>query len=104
MALLIWERQSEMRIILRYLTTIIAYCCWTSPLIAQGVGAEVRLEERARREFNSGDYAAATHDFAELTKRNPADIFSQIMLGMALFRQEKYADSVPSYEKALALE
>src|ERR1700733_7059556 len=86
------------------LLAVMSCCSWIGLLKAQVGGAQATLERQARREFDSGDYEAAARDFTELTTRNPADIFSHIMLGTALFRQQKYVDSIPPYEKALALE
>jgi len=62
------------------------------------------LMEQAQREYRSQQYAAAESDLREITKRDPSNIYAQVYLGQALFRQEKYADAVAPYEKARELE
>ncbi len=81
-----------------------ASCYFVGWLAAQRVDAEQALEKQARREFDSGDYPAAARDFSELTKRRPGDIPSHILLGLALFRLEKYEDSIRPFEISLTLE
>jgi tetratricopeptide (TPR) repeat protein len=71
---------------------------------AQSSQSKEKLAEQARQEFIAGKFAEAERDFRELTKRDPRDIDTQAYLGHALFRQEKYADAVVSYEKARELE
>jgi tetratricopeptide (TPR) repeat protein len=63
-----------------------------------------KLAEQARNEFVAGKFAEAERDFREITKRDPANLDGQTYLGHALFRQEKYAESVTPYEKARELE
>jgi tetratricopeptide (TPR) repeat protein len=63
-----------------------------------------KLADQARYEFAAGKFADAERDFREITKRDPANIDGQMYLGHALFRQEKYAESVMPYEKARELE
>jgi predicted Zn-dependent protease len=63
-----------------------------------------RLAAQARQEYAAGKFADAERDFRELTKRDPSNIEGQVYLGQALFRQEKYAESVLPYEKARELE
>jgi tetratricopeptide (TPR) repeat protein len=98
-----WEGQTRVQIT-SFLPAILGCCCWAGILGAQPAGADERLERQAGREFDSAEYGAAARDLKAITERNPANISAQILLGFALFRQEKYADSVPAYEKALALE
>jgi tetratricopeptide (TPR) repeat protein len=87
-----------------FLPAILGCCCWAGILGAQPASADEGLDRQAEREFDSGEYGAAARDLRAITERNPANISAQILLGFALFRQEKYVDSVPAYEKALALE
>jgi tetratricopeptide (TPR) repeat protein len=87
-----------------FLSTILGYCCWASLLGAQAADPDARLERQAGSEFDAGEYATAARDFQAITEHNPSNISAQILLGFALFRQEKYAESVPAYEKALSLE
>jgi|SRR5581483_426867 len=70
----------------------------------QGSQWKEKLLEQARQEYIAGKFADAERDLRELVKRNPADIDAQAYLGHALFRQEKYAESVVPYEKARKLE
>ena len=72
--------------------------------LAQVSESDEKLAARARQEYAAGKFANAEGDFRELTKRDPSNIQAQVYLGQALFRQEKYAESVSPYEKALELE
>lgn len=71
---------------------------------AQGSQSKEKLLEQARQEYIAGKFADAERDLRELVKRDPADTDAQAYLGHALFKQEKYADAVVSYEKARELE
>ena len=62
------------------------------------------LADRARQEFLNHEYAAAERDFRELSKGAPANIQFHLYLGHALFRQEKYAEAISPYEKAVLLD
>lgn len=81
------------------LLAFLAVSCW-----AQAPDSNQKLAQRAQEEYAAGKFADAEHDFAELAKRDPSNIYTQIYLGQALFRQEKYAASVVPYEKARELE
>jgi len=74
------------------------------PSAAQLAESRERLVEKARQEYAAGKFADAERDFRELTKRDPSNVQGQVYLGQALFRQEKYAESVVPYEKARELE
>lgn len=74
------------------------------PSVAQLAESNEKLAEKARQEYAAGKFADAERDFRELTKRDPSNVEGQVYLGQALFRQEKYADSVAPYEKARELE
>ena len=63
-----------------------------------------QLAQRARQEFNNGKYADSERDFRSLTKRNPSNVDAQLFLGESLFRQQKFADAVAPFERALELE
>jgi len=71
---------------------------------AQEASSKGALCERASREFSSHDYAAAERDFRALTKVDPSSLAAYAYLGHALFRQEKFAESIAPYEKAHELE
>lgn len=78
--------------------------CSGSPCLAQGHESDEKLIEQARHEYAAGKFAEAEHDLREITKRDPSNIYAQVYLGQALFRQQKYADSVRPYEKVRDLE
>src|SRR6266853_1718715 len=63
-----------------------------------------KLAEQARQEYSAGKFDYAERDFRELAKRDPSNVEDEVYLGQALFRQEKYAESVVPYEKARELE
>jgi tetratricopeptide (TPR) repeat protein len=73
-------------------------------VVAQQAQSPNACTERARREFLDHEYAAAERDFRELTKVDPSNLFAHAYLGHTLFRQEKYAEAIAPYEKALELE
>ena len=60
--------------------------------------------EEAQHEYAAGKFAEAERDFRELTRRDPSNVYAQVYLGQALFRQEKYAESVGPFEKVRDLE
>jgi len=62
------------------------------------------LPERALQEFREGRYSDAERDFREIAKADPSNVYAQVYLGQALFKQEKYPDSVGPFEKARSLE
>jgi predicted Zn-dependent protease len=72
--------------------------------LAQGHESDEKLIEQAQHEYAAGKFAEAERDLREITKRDPSNIYAQVYLGQALFRQEKYAEAVVPYEKARALE
>jgi len=72
--------------------------------LAQVSHSNEKLAEQARQEYSAGKFADAERDFRELTKRDPSNVEGQVYLGQALFRQEKYTESVVPYEKARELE
>jgi predicted Zn-dependent protease len=63
-----------------------------------------KLADQARQEYAGGKFTDAERHFRELLKRDPSNVEIQVYLGQALFRQEKYAESVVPYEKARELE
>jgi tetratricopeptide (TPR) repeat protein len=63
-----------------------------------------KLAEQARQEYAAGKFAYAERDFREVIKRDPSNVEGQVYLGQALFRQEKYTESVVPFEKARELE
>ena len=71
--------------------------------IAQDAG-RTALVDRASQEFRAKDFGAAERDFRELTKVEPSSLFAHAYLGHALFRQEKFAEAIGSYERARELE
>lgn len=77
---------------------------FVAPCLGQSAESNEKLAEKARQEYTAGKFADAERDFRELTKRDPSNVEGQVYLGQALFRQEKYADSVAPYEKARELE
>jgi tetratricopeptide (TPR) repeat protein len=77
---------------------------FVAPCLAQVTEPSEKLPEQARHEYAAGKFADAERDYRKLTKRDPSNIEDQVYLGQALFRQEKYAESVHPYEKALELE
>lgn len=74
------------------------------PSLAQSAMPDGKLAEHAQHEYATGNFADAERDFAELVKRDPSSVSVQVYLGQALFRQEKYAASIPPFEKARDLE
>jgi predicted Zn-dependent protease len=72
--------------------------------LAQVPQSSEKLMEQARQEYVAGKFADAERDFRELAKPDPSNIEGQVYLGESLFRQEKYTESVPPYEKARELE
>jgi len=82
---------------------LLALCSGT-PCLAQGHGSDEKLIEQAQHEYTAGKFAEAERDLREITKRDPSNIYAQVYLAQALFRQEKYAEAVAPYEKARALE
>jgi len=67
-------------------------------------GSSGSLSDRALQEFRAGKYQEAERGFREITKADPANVYAQVYLGQALFKEEKYAEAVGPYEKARALE
>jgi predicted Zn-dependent protease len=63
-----------------------------------------RLTEKAEHEYSAGQFSEAERDFRQITRHAPANLFAQMHLGQALFRQEKYSEAVAPYEKARELE
>jgi predicted Zn-dependent protease len=76
----------------------------SGPRLAQTAQSSEKLMEQARQEYAAGKFADAERDFRELTKRDPSNVEGQVYLGQALFRQEKFTESVLPYEKARELE
>ena len=72
--------------------------------LAQSSESNLKLAEKAQREYVAGKFADAEKDFRELTKREPSNIYATTYLGHSLFRQEKYAAAAAPYEKARELE
>jgi tetratricopeptide (TPR) repeat protein len=71
---------------------------------AQNPQPKDKLADQAQREYAAGQFSEAERDFREITKHDPSNIFAHVYLGQALFRQEKYAESIGPYEKARDLE
>ena len=67
-------------------------------------GSTGSLSDRALQEFRVGKYQEAEHDFREITKADPTNVYAQFYLGQTLFKEEKYAAAVGPYETARALE
>lgn len=74
------------------------------PSFAQSSAANDKLAEQAQREYGAKKFAEAERDFQELTVRHPLNIYMQIYLGQTLFEQQKFAESLRPFEKALELE
>lgn len=72
--------------------------------VAQDSPSKEQLREQGRQDFVTGKFADAERDFRQLAKLDPTDIFAQMYLGHALFRQGKYAEAIAPYEKARDLE
>jgi predicted Zn-dependent protease len=86
------------------LSQVVAVVVFLTSCLAQVAESNEKLTEQARKEFSAGEFADAERDFRELTKQDPSNLESQVYLGQALFRQEKYSESVVPYEKARELE
>lgn len=71
---------------------------------AQGSQSQDELSQRARQEFQDAKYTDAERDFREITRRVPSNLYAQFFLGESLFKQQKFADAVLPFEKALQLE
>jgi predicted Zn-dependent protease len=74
------------------------------PFLAQNRPPNDTLAEQAKSEFLAGNFPEAERDFRQITKQFPSNIVAQVYLGQALFRQEKYAESIGPFEKARDLE
>ena len=72
--------------------------------LAQSNDQQDLVADRALQEYKAGQYAAAERDCRELLKQNPSNILAQIYLGQSLYMQKRYAESIPPFEKARALE
>jgi predicted Zn-dependent protease len=72
--------------------------------LSQASESSEKLAERGKQEYTVGRFADAERDFRELVNRDPSNIYAQMNLGQALFRQEKYAASLVPYEEARELE
>jgi predicted Zn-dependent protease len=62
------------------------------------------LSERALQEFREGRYSDAERDFREVAKADPSNVYAQVYLGQALFKQEKYPAAVGPFEKVRGME
>lgn len=83
----------------------IGICVLSLAAICSGQSNEQNsLADRALQEYRAGEYAAAERDCREVVKQNPSNIFAQIYLGLSLYMQKKYAESVAPFEKARELE
>jgi Tfp pilus assembly protein PilF len=91
-------------VLLSHVSLVVGCFACAGLLAGQNAAYYAELDGQARREFAAGDYAAAVRDLGTVAQRQPNDIAAQVLLGLALFRQGNYADSVPAYEKTLALE
>jgi tetratricopeptide (TPR) repeat protein len=82
-------------------------CCF-SFLAVIGFGQDVHelgeIQDRAAREFQKHDWAAAEHDFREVVKRDPTNIPANMYLGQALFRQDRYAEAATFFQKTRDLQ
>ena len=58
----------------------------------------------AQRLYESGKLADAEKGFAEVTRTHPENIAAQMYLGQTLFKEEKFAAAVATYEKVRELE
>jgi predicted Zn-dependent protease len=74
------------------------------PSLAQHSTTRDKLAEQAQDEYRAKNLVAAERDFRELTVRHPSNIYMQIYLGQTLFEQQKFADSLRPFERALDLE
>jgi predicted Zn-dependent protease len=74
------------------------------PSFAQSSSAKDKLAEQAQQEYGAKKFAEAERDFRELTVRHPSNIYMQICFGQTLFEQQKFAESLRPFEKALDLE
>ncbi len=74
------------------------------PSSAQSSSAKDKLAEQAQQEYRAKKFAEAERDFRELTVRHPSNIYMQIYFGQTLFEQQKFAESLQPFEKALDLE
>lgn len=70
-------------------------CSW-----AQDSQPSDKLARQARQEYDAAQFREAERDFRKIARRDPTNIYAQFFLGQSLFRQEKYADAISSYEKA----
>jgi predicted Zn-dependent protease len=89
---------------LRLVCATFLVALFSGSCLAQAPQSSEKLMEQARQEYAAGKFADAERDFRELIKRDPSNVEGQVYLGQALFRQEKYTDSVLPYEKARELE
>ncbi|MEX2299322.1 MAG: tetratricopeptide repeat protein [Bryobacterales bacterium] len=78
--------------------------CLPGAVVSLGQETAGEVLDKARQEFTAGRYAAAEIHLRELTKVVPQNVQVHAYLGHALFRQEKFAEAIGPYEKALELE
>lgn len=77
-------------------------------LMAQGAAStpgaqDAALRQQAAKEYQSGDFAAASRDLAALVKTAPRDAALQNLLGQALFRQGRTGEAATHFQSALDL-
>ena len=77
---------------------------WSAAFSTAQDAAPTALVDRASQEFRARNFGAAERDFRELTKIEPSSLFAHTYLGHALFRHEKFAEAIGSYESARDLE
>jgi tetratricopeptide (TPR) repeat protein len=70
----------------------------------QGQSPEVDLFQNARGLLKTGHLAEAERDFRELVSHDPSNVAAQMYLGQTLFREQKFSDAIPPYEKVRDLE
>lgn len=87
---------------MKRLIRLAAVLCVAGLALAQSGGDPP--PERARKAFLAGDYVTAEKSLRQVVKDDPADVLAWCYLGHSLFRQEKYADALAPYAKAMELD
>src|SRR5260221_13022489 len=84
--------------------TVFLFSLAANSYLVQGSASNEKLAAQAQREYIAGKFVDAERDFAELVKNDPSNIYAQVYLGQARFRQEKYTASIAPFETARELE
>jgi tetratricopeptide (TPR) repeat protein len=83
---------------------ILAGLLCVSSCVAQGKPSPDSSFAQGLRNYQAGQWALAVRDFQEAAKADPSNIYTQFYWGQALFKQQKYTETVGPYERVFALD